>query len=236
MSATVTIGRPGQFREFERYAAERFEQAALRSSARAARQATTDIRAAMRSAGLGKLANAIGTGSDLAKSGRAHRRGGNSFSASGWVHIRGHSERTLGALESATQGAEIVPRKGRWLAIATDRIPQRAGRLKMTPALYRSTGLEERIGKLEFIPGRKSGEALLIVRNVAIDRFHRRGRAPRRLTGRKLHGSREARDFIVAFVLLRATSRAPRVDPASIIAANAARLPALLGEELRKEL
>jgi hypothetical protein len=233
---SVTIGRPGQFREFERYAAERFEAATLRATARAARQATGEVRTAMRGAGLGKLANAIGQGSDLAKEGRAHRRAGSAFSASGWIYVRGQSERTEGALESYTEGAEIRPKRGTWLAIATPMIGKRAGRRKMTPALYRSSGLEQKIGPLEFIPGRNRNEALLVARGpLTVDRFGR-GRARRLGKSGRHSANRERRDFVVAFVLIRQTSRAARVDPRSIIAANASRLPSLLGEELRKEI
>lgn len=230
MPTTVRIGRPGQFAEFERYARERMEAAALRASDKAARKATTAIRAALP----GRLGGAIGAGSDLAKNGRAHPKG-KGLSASGWVHIRGKSERAIGALISATEGATIIPKKGRWLARATDAIPRRVGRYKMTPDLYRSSGLEGSIGPLEFVPGKKSGTALLIVRNVTVDKLGRRGRTAKRDRGRKLHRSRERRDFIVAFVLFKSTNRAPVVDPTAIISAVAAELPGMIGAELRKD-
>ena len=190
----------------------------------------------MRGAGLGRLANAVGTTSDLAKSGVVHRRA-SGFSASGLVVVRGRSERTRGALTSAAEGGVIVPKAGQWLAIPGRDIPQRAGRKKMTPELYRATGLDSKIGPLEFVPGRRRGEALLVVRGpLSVDRFGRKGRAARRLPKRGgLGGSRRVAEFIVAFVLIRQTQRQPRIDPQSIIAANAARLPVLLDEELRKE-
>lgn len=190
----------------------------------------------MRGAGLGRLANAIGTGSDLSKNGVVHRRAAG-FSASGWVVIRGRSERTRGALTSATEGGTIVPKRGQWLAIPGRDIPQRAGRKKMTPELYLATGLDSKIGPLEFVPGRRRGEALLVVRGpLSVDRFGRKGRPARRLPKRGALGpTRRAAGFIVAFVLLRQTGREPRFDAQSIIRANAARLPAILGEELAKE-
>jgi hypothetical protein len=235
LSTSVQIGRPGQFREFEAYAREAMERALLRASDRAARKATSAVRDAMRGAGLGRLAGAIGSGSDLAKNGRAHLSG-KRISASGWIHIRGHSERTLGALIAATEGATIVPKRGKWLAFATDQIPKRAGRRKMTPELYRTSGLESRIGPLEFVPGRSRREALLIVRDVSVDRFGRKGRAARRLPRRGALGSTRRRQaFIVAFVLIRATTRAARIDPQAIIATVAAEVPEMIAEEFRKD-
>jgi hypothetical protein len=237
LSVSVTIGRPGQFAEFECAFTAAAERAALRSSAKVARDATAAVRAEMRGAGLGRLANAIGGGSDLAKHGIVHRRE-QGFSASGWVYVRGHSERTLGALTSAVEGATIVPRRGKWLAIPGRDIPQRYQRKRMTPELYRQAGLEQTIGPLEFVPSRRRGEALLVVRGpLSVDRFGRKGRHARRVTGRRtLSGSRRAASFIVAFVLIRATSRQPRVDPTTIIAAHAARLPEVFAGELAKEV
>ena len=235
MGASVTIGRPGQFAAFERECKAAIERAALRATARAARQATGEIRDGMRGAGLGRLSNAIGSGSDLTKNGHAQRRG-QGLSASGWVHVRGRSARTVGAIEAYTEGANITPAKGKWLAIPTSEIPKRAGRQKMTPKLYDETGLNERIGPLRFVRGRAGGEALLIVQDVTVDRFGRAGKA-RRLPKRGALGpSRERRDFIVAFVLIKTTTRSARVNPLAIIAANAARLPDIMADELGKEI
>jgi hypothetical protein len=234
VTTSVTIGRPGQFKEFERYCTQRLEKAALRATQRAAKQATNDVRAAMRSAGLGRLSNAIGSGSDLTKTGTVHREG-ERFSASGWIHIRGRSPRTLGAIESFTEGTEIGPKRGKWLAIVTQQIQQKVGRKRMTPDLYRSSGLEQKLGPLVFIQTSPT-EALLVVENVSVDKFARAGRRARALpkSGRA-RGARRKADFIVAFVLIRRTSRAARVNPNQIIAANAAKLPALMVGELRKE-
>ncbi|HEY0148662.1 MAG TPA: hypothetical protein VGB70_06620 [Allosphingosinicella sp.] len=188
----------------------------------------------MRSAGLGRLGNALGSGSDQAKNGTVHRRG-EAFSASGWVHVRSKSKRAVGALEAYTEGAEIRPRRGQWLWMATRQISQKAGRQKMTPALYRASGLEQRLGPLVQIQT-SPGEALLIVENVSVDKFGRMGRKARKIgkTGRLSKGRRRA-DMIVAFVGIRRTSRAARVTPSTIAATNAAKLPALIAEELRKE-
>ena len=105
----------------------------------------------------------------------------------------------------------------------------------MTPALYRRAGLEQRIGPLIEIAGR-GAQRLLIVRNVTVDRFGRRGRARRMPTRGGLRGNSEARDMIVAFIGIPATSRVATVAPSAILAAHAARLPDLVGEELRREM
>lgn len=225
MARQTAIGRPGQFAEFRRHCIQRLERAALISSDRAAAAALRDHRAAMEAAGLGKLGNALGYGSDLKKGRGVHRRGAEGFSASGWVYIRSRSERSVGAIVAYTEGADISPKKSPWLWISTDEIPRRAGRFRMTPALYRSSGLESRIGTLVQIEGRHGGEALLIVRNVTVDRFGRAGKA-RRLPKRGGVGpSRERRDFIVAFVGIRRTSRSARVHPREIMSIQQARLP-----------
>lgn len=220
--SAVQIGRPGQFREFERFCIQRLEQAALKAVDRASRDSLRDIRAAGQGAGLGRLMYALAAGSDLAKGRGVHRRGGEGFSASGWIALRSKSERAVGAIEAYTEGAEIGPRKARWLWIATDEIPRRAAKFRMTPALYRQHGFEGRIGPLEFVPGRHGAEALLVVRNVTVDRFGRRGKARRLPRRGGLGSSRERRDHIVAFVGIRRTSRTARVNPREIIARNVA--------------
>lgn len=224
MAKDITIGRPGQVEEFRRHCIQRLEQAALVASDRAAREALANVRIAMSGAGLGRLGNALGYGSDLKKNGQVHRRGAESFSASGWIVLRSRSERAVGAIVAYTEGAEISPRRSPWLWIATDEIPRRAGRFRMTPALYRKHGFEGRIGPLVQISGRHGGEALLIVRQVTVDRFGRRGRARRLRTRGAIGGSREQKDFIVAFVGIRRTSRTQRVDPNQIFSAQQARL------------
>jgi hypothetical protein len=88
---------------------------------------------------------------------------------------------------------------------------------------------------LEFVTDRHNRRrAYLIVRDVSVDRFGRKGSA-RRLPKRALRGNRERRTLIVAFILIRATSRVPRVAANAILAANAARLGDLLSAELKKE-
>lgn len=202
-----------------------------RATDRGARDGADLVRADMAQAGLGRLGGAIGAGSDFRRQ-RVHQTG-RGFKVSGWIHVRGRSERTLGALKIYTEGGDIAPVKGGWLWIATPEIPRLSRRRRMTPALYNANGFAQRIGPLVFVRGRHAGEALLIVRNVTVDRFGRRGKA-RRLPRRGAIGStREQREFIVAFVGIRRTSRAQRVNPRRIVAATAVNQPRLLSTELR---
>lgn len=230
MRSRVSFHRD-QFRRFERHVLFRLERAALRATAAAARGARDEIRAAMAGGALGRLGQAIGAGSDLAR-GRIYREGGG-FSASGEVHIRGRSERTRGTIEAYTDGADIAPRRGGWLWIATAEIPRRAGRRKMTPALYNSTGLDQRIGPLVFRPGRHPGEALLIVSGATLHRSFS-GRARRLPKRGRVGETRTGAVSFVAFVGIRKTRRSARLDPAAIIRKYRERLPQLIGDELER--
>lgn len=221
MARGFGIGRLGQFAEFKRHSIQRLERASLKATDQAARAAAAQIKAGLP----GRLGGAITSGSDLRKGRNVHRIGAEGYRASGWVVLRNKSERTVGAIISATEGAEIRPVRSAWLWIATDEIPRKAGRYRMTPALYRRSGLEGRIGPLVQIRGRHGGEALYIVRNVTVDRFGRRGKARRSPRRGAIGGGRERRDFIVAFVGIRNTSRSAVVDARQIISLEQARLP-----------
>lgn len=220
-----------QLEQFGREAQRQIERAALAATDRAARTATKNMRAAMRGARLGGLANVIGATSDQRKAGRVYRVG-TGFSASGTVFVRSKSDRTLGAIESYTEGASIRPVKGRWLWIPTRDIPARAGRSRMTPALYRANGFENRIGPLIFVRGKSRDEAFLMVENVTLRSGGQRGSARRRKS--RVSASRVARDKIVAFIGIRQTSRHARVNVTGILDAAQAELPELFAEAVSK--
>lgn len=214
-------------------------RALLRSSDQAARRGVRKLRAAMQSAGLGKLGNAIGAGSDQAK-GRGPHRKSTSLSASGWAHVRGRSERTHGTIEAYLEGAVIAPRNARYLWIPSKELQRTAGagsdRRRLTPGNWAALGLETRIGPLEF--RRIKGKPQLIVRDITTDRFGRGGaqRGPRRLPKRgRLGGTRQFTRVFVAFRGITHTSRTRRLDPAPIFEAEVASLPAEIAAELEKE-
>lgn len=208
----------------------RLQAAALNATARAALTAKRKLRADMQGAGLGRLGNAVDHGSDAEKNGRV-RTMGQGWSASGWLAIRSRSERTIGAIESYTAGADITPKRGRWLWIATDEIPIRAGRQRMTPSLYNRMGFASKIGPL--MPAKSSnGTPLLIVRNVGVSASGK-PRSARSLTKRGMprRGQQQV-DFIVAFFGIPHTSRRARVDVDAIVAEARASLPGLITQEL----
>ena len=199
---------------YRRDVAKQLVDASARATHKAAIVTLDDIRTAMRRARLGKLANTIQSSSDLRKKRVPSGDGG--FDVGGFVYARDKAKRTRGLLEAYVTNAAttIVPKGGKWLAIPSNQIPKRVGRRRMTPDLYRSSGLEERIGLLSFVKGRNAGVAYLIVHRTSINP-DRTSRA-RSLTtrGRVRKGYVEV--SVLAFTLIRATRRSHRVDPHAI--------------------
>ncbi|WP_143761449.1 hypothetical protein [Sphingobium chlorophenolicum] len=172
--------------------------------------------------------------SDLDKGGRLHRSSSLEVSASSAIHLKSRNERTVGAVEAYTRGANIRPRNARWLWIPSPELQRRIkGGHRLTPANWKSSGLEQRIGPLVQIPGKHSGEVLLIVPAVTVATSGKP--RPRRLPKRGgVRPGRELRKNFIAFTGIRSTSRQARVDPHSIIDGVRAELPALLATELEK--
>lgn len=222
---------PFDFGAYRKDVAQALVNAAARATAKAALGARDDIRIAMRAQRLGNLANAIGATSDLKK--KRVPSGENGFDVAGFVFARVKSERTLGALQSYVDNTttNIAPKGGKWLAIATDQIPKRVGRKRMTPELYRSGGFEERIGPLTFIKGKHPGVAYLVVKATTVIPG-KVGKA-RRLPKRGRVGAGRVQAGILAFILIRATRRSRRVDPRAIALHWANQLPALIERELQ---
>jgi hypothetical protein len=195
-----------------------------------------DVSGAMSAAGLGKLANVIRSTSDFRKK-RVPPIGDGSggWRAGGVIFATHGSDRTAGALEAYTQGVTtIIPKRGRWLALATDEIPKRVGRKRMTPELYLAGGFEKRIGKLHFVPSKKhAGEAFLIARHVQVDAARGFGRSLRIPRTGNIRNGRKAVDFIVCFILIKVTTRSRRFDPRAIMARRVAELPTEIRKLLR---
>lgn len=191
------------------------ERLALDVSDRAANTAKTAIRRDMAGAKLGRLGNAIGHTSDKAEGGRVYRRG-DTIRASGVVFIRSKSPRTVGAIISYTEGAEITPKRSRYLWYPLESAQRLVGsgaeRRRLTPALWSQRGLDRKIGPLFEIQG-SDGFPLLVVRNVGVSAVGARGGRPRGLTksGRPRKGDRIA-DLVPIFKGIPRTSRAARVN------------------------
>lgn len=200
------------------------------ASDKASRQLLRTLRADMAAAKLGRLGNALGQTSDKAK-GTVFRRG-DTIRASGLVFIRSKSERTVGAIISYTEGSEILPVKGRWLWIPTDEVQRIVGsgkdRARMTPALYKARGFEQKFGPLIRIRS-INGNPLLAVQNVGVSAVGARGGRVRGLTkgGRPRKGDR-LKELAVLFVGIPRTSRAARVNPRARAQEAAAQVTALL--------
>jgi len=198
------------------------ERLALDVSDRAAAKLKSQIRQDMAGARLGRLGQAITHTSDKIKGRGVYRRGDVSR-ASGIVHIRSRSPRTVGAIISYTEGANITPKKGRYMWIPTDSayriarlpIPRTGGGratigVRLTPAWWRRT-MQSKLGRLFRIKG-ASGNPILVVRNVGVSAVGARGGKPRGLTkrGAARKGDRIA-EIVPIFVGIPRTSRTARI-------------------------
>lgn len=212
----------------------RVQKAMLAATNRGGQRLKSRIREAMSAAGLGKLGQAIDATSDEQRAGIHHSSGGG-ISASGLVYVRSRSERTRGAIEAYTSGANIRPRKGRFLWIPSDDILRVAGgkgqKQRLSPGNWSALGMDSRVGRLEFIPNK--GRPLLVVRGSSVNIAKRRSARALTKTGRARKGQL-AVPVIVAFIGIPATSRAARIDVRALHAQVMAELPTLFTNELRR--
>lgn len=223
----------GPYRKLMTLAERRIEAAALLASHNGAQIALREIRGAMAGAGLGRLGRAIGATSDLQRGRGVHRRAGGGFSASGIVFVRSKSERTRGAIRSYTEGAQITPKRSRWLWITGPDLPRVTGRFRMTPELYEKNGWASKLGPLVKINGPK-GTPLLIVRNVGVS-LTGKGRSAKSLKkNREPRKGQVKKDFIVAFIGIPGTARAARVNVPMIMRQVQAQMPELIRRAIRE--
>lgn len=223
----------GAFDVYYRQSIQGMERAAIRAVGRGGKQGERAIRGAMQGAGLNRLGNAVKATADTT----VHRRPGG-FSVSATIAIRSGSERTRGAIEAYTQGADIVPVRGRWLWIPTDEIQRLVGRgatrRRLEPRFWKEYGLDTKIGPLVLVLS-INGNPLLVVKNVGVNAAGLPGKARALLkNGRPRRGQR-LKEFVVAFVGIPRTSRAARVDPAALLSEVQGQLIPLWVEEMGKE-
>lgn len=184
-------------------------------SDRAAVKLKSQIRQDMAGAKLGRLGQAITHTSDKVRGGQVYRRGDISR-ASGIVYIRTKSPRTVGAIISYTEGADITPKKGHYLWYPLETAQRVVGkgkqRRRLTPAMWASSGLEAKLGPLIQIKG-TDGLPILGVRNVGVSGTGARKGRPRSLTRRGLprSGDRVA-EFVPIFKGILRTSRQARIN------------------------
>lgn len=211
-------------------------KAAAMAADDAAKIGRSQVQGAMRANKLGRLAGSVRYSSDMKKRRTPRTTAAGApimpFRAGAIVFTTGGSDRTSGAFDAYSNGANIRPTGGRqWLAFPTKSIPKRVGRFKMTPALYNAGGFDKKIGPLQFIKGISAGVAYLIVKNVGVNK--RDGGSARRLPLRGgLGASRKISEFTVAFILIRATRRAQRFNPVAIIFKQAAMTPSRIAAYL----
>lgn len=234
ISATITRGSVrGPFDEFRRFAVQRMEQAALLATQKAASIAKSRIRSEMAGAGLGKLGQAIDATSDKTKGRSVHRYSGGGFSASGVVFVRSKSERTLGAIEAYTQGADIRPVHSRWLWIPTDEIQRiagsGAGRRRLTPGNWAQFGMDTKVGPLIKIKS-INGYPLLVVKNTNVPLSGARGRPRANLKNGRAPKGYGQKQFLVAFIGIPFTARSARIDVTAIMRSVQAELPTLFNQ------
>jgi len=185
-------------------------------SDRAAVRAKNAIRRDMAGAKLGRLGQAITHTSDKIK-GEPITRRGNVSRASGVVYIRTKSPRTVGAIISYTEGSEITPKNpSGYLWIPTKQAQRIVGkgkaRTRLTPGMWKSSGMEAKLGPLFRIRA-ASGNPVLVVRNVGVSEVGARGGRPRGLTksGRPRKGDRVA-ELVPIFTGIPRTARQARVN------------------------
>jgi hypothetical protein len=230
--ATNSIGRrpfEGDLDLYIRNIQNRLEAAALETTKIGARRALTRIRSEMEGAGLGRLGNALGSTSDKEKGRGVRRYPNGGFSASGVVFIRSGSDRSRGAIEAYTEGADILPVRSRWLWIPTDQIPRIVKKKRMTPELYNQNGYAQKIGPLVMVKS-INGNPLLVVKTATFSSVGKLRSARAHLKSGKAPKGQRTKEFIVAFIGIPRTSRAARIDVPKIMQSVADELPELFNQ------
>lgn len=194
-------------------------RAALETTDLTAQKMHKHVQAKMRGVGLGKLDRAVGWTS-------AKRKGQRDRTPYGVIFARdGNDSLSGGALEAYSRGATIVSKNGSWLAVPTKAAPRLVSangkRRRLTPALWASAGLNQKIGRLIFKQISQK-MALLVVRGVSLS--PKTGQA--KVLGPRAPRSRLVpRGDTVVFVLIKQTRRAKRFDQHQIVRLYANRMP-----------
>lgn len=223
-------------RELEREFSRQLEKSAIAITLKAAKTAKEKIRTEMAAAGLGTLGMGIGHGhgGPEEKSGNVRRKGAG-WSASGAVFVREGSRRTRGAIASYTDlpATQIRPKNGRWLWIPTPDLKRVVGlpkdgkggpsKARLTPALWDAT-YGTKFGPLQVIKGVNGRPLLILSTAVGVSASGKRGLRPLKKNGMARKGD-IAKQFIVAFIAIPATSRIARINVPDIINKVIADLP-----------
>lgn len=226
MKVALRTNFPATARAVQRGLFNQAVRAAHQTADEFGRKSQASIRTAMVQTGLGRMRGAVRYASSTTKR-RQQRRDGQTparLTLSGqqraWAFVFNvGGDRSLGAFDvySARPTTQIRPTGGkRWLAFPTGNFPRRVGRNKITPALWMASGLARSIGPLVFIKGVSPNVAYLAVKNVSVT--NKTGGGARALGKRGGVGAgRRKRELVVAFVLIRGTTRNQRIDPVRLM-------------------
>jgi len=226
--ADIQEPTPTQMENLRLEVERRAQRALLRAVAVSATHGKTRVREAMAAAGLGRLGQAIAGESDKTLHMRA-----DGFSASARFYVRTRNDRTRGAIEAYTEGAEITPVRSRWLWIPTDNTQRVIGsgknRRRLTPAGWREAGLDRKIGPLVMIKS-VNGLPLLAVESVGVNLS---GQKPSAKSLRKNGMPRKGqtrKELVVMFVAIPRTARSARVSLTEVLGQVRGEFPAVFGQ------
>lgn len=192
---------------------------------RASKVGQKRVQQKIKAVGLGRLSNAVGHTSSLRKGRKDGKAWGVIFAKGGDQSLAG------GALEAYSRGATIRPDDQEWLWFQTSAVPRRIGGRRTTPSLYNASGLVTSIGPLEFRRTRRN-TAQLFIRNVSLS--PKTGRA--KAMGKRRPRTRVAVREVVAFVGIRWTRRAKRLDQNEIMELASSLVPRYMVEEEERAL
>ena len=180
----------------------------------------TELRQAIQAAGLGKVANVIGS--------RVYPARGDSLTAAGQVFVRGGGGRGVGEkiLEAFSQAMVIGPRNGQALAIPTRNVPRKPGRGggRMSPGEVAARC------NAELRAGTRPGRPSLVVLDGG------RGATARNRRGSlgAGAGAMRSRKTIVMFILVRGVKTTQRFNPQALYRKWLAQIPDLIDRALPK--
>lgn len=190
-------------------------------------KARRQIQREMRAAGLGRLANAVGSTSSLQK---GRTRGNQAWGA---VYAKGGDESLAGgALDAYSRGTVIRPVRGKWLwfqtrALArTARLPGASGRSRLTPERYRALGSP--LGPLRF-RRIKPDLAIYYAENLLVNpkgRARKPGKRPRTAPRKR----------VVLFYGIKFTRRAKRFDRDKVMKYWSSQVPVEIAVEIVRYL
>lgn len=202
-----------------------------RATDHAAFGARNQIRTTMRGAKMGRMANAVGAGSDYRLKRMKIAKGGGPRSDS-WVYLKSPSNprgevRTAGAFNAYTKGALIKAKRGTWLAYPTGNLPRKVGNRRLTLKSYYRLGLSRKYGDLVYRRLSSRVAVWFVKTKDGAAKIH--GGKYRR-KGQKKTNLRGGAGIRIMFIGIRATVRVRRFSPSDIVLHWHKQVPRLIAE------